>query len=526
MALNPVERRLALLCEDWLAFRSDPSKRLLVWQVPDHALRLVQCFVQAQKHDLEYASRDLFVAFDAPFQHSVQYARTVKEQLLGQVQASRDGWVAQGLSAGWSLDPRATPDTAAAAVDALRSLGSSMHRHIGHLAAVLLPAEVADPGHWSRWLARALQAGLPERLRLVVVDSLDQPRLAALAEQGDPRVSLRRPAVHGLATAQETFAQEATLGPAGVFRNLLMGVVGLMEHGSAEQVRVRAADALQFARRHGWADQEVVLRIMVAGALLKEQRHAEAVQVYQVARQAAGQALQAGHPAGRKLALQTWFGEAGAQLAAGDAPAAARCYDAAAQVALEDQNPLMALEARRMGAFCHARAGDAAGAQQRALQALEVGARLQPQARAWSTLPLAALELLRSVEPARMPALQQVQARWLARQAQARDHAEQQAAAAEGSSDPAATAAIQAELEHREAQADEDAERELQAVVAAAPVPWQQHFAQGRDLLGAEWPLHSAWSAAVLPAGAAQAAAQAAAEAVPQAARAAQESAA
>ncbi|HET6829651.1 MAG TPA: hypothetical protein VFH35_13270, partial [Ramlibacter sp.] len=179
---------------------------------------------------------------------------------------------------------------------------------------------------------------------------------------------------------------------------------------------------------------------------------------------------------------------------------------------------LMALEARRMGAFCLARAGDGAGAQQRALQALEVGARLQPQARAWSTLPLAALELLRSVEPARMPALEQVQARWLARQAQARDHAEQQAAAAEGSSDPAATAAVQAELERREAQADEDAERELQAVVAAAPGPWRQHFAQGRELLGPDWPLRSAWSAAVLPAGAAPAAA----EAAPQAARAAQ----
>jgi hypothetical protein len=504
-ALNPVERRLALLCEDWLAFRADPARRLLVWQVPDHALRLVQCFVQAQQHDVPYASRDLFIAFDAPFQHSMQYARALKEQLQGQVQASRGGLAAQGLDAAWSLDPAASPDTAAAAIDALRSLGSSLHRGqdgsapFSHLAAVLLPPEVADTAHWTAWLQRALQADLPERLRLVVLDSLDQPRLAALAQQDDPRISLRRPAVHGLATAQETFAQEATLGPAGVFRNLLMGVVGLMEHGSAEQVRVRAADALQFARRHGWADQEVVLRIMVAGALLKEQRHGEAVQSYQVARQAAGQALQAGHPAGRKLVLQTWFGEAGAQLAAGDAPAAARCYDTAAQVAQDDGNPLMALEGRRMGAFCHARAGDEAGARQRAQQALEVGARLQTQARAWSTLPLAALELLRSVDPARMALLQQVQARWMARQAHVRQHAEQQAAAAEGSTDPAVTTALQARLEQEEAQADQAAERELQTVVAAAPAEWQQHFAQGRDLLGPGWPLHSAWSAAVLP---------------------------
>lgn len=505
MALNPVERRLALLCEDWLAFRADASRCLLLWQVPDHARRLVQCFVQAQKHEVPYASGDLFITFDAPFHHSLQYARALKDQLQGQVEASRAELSAQGLDASWRLDPAASPDTAAAVVEALRSLGATLHRdHSGrgtfsHLAAVLLPSEVADDGAWARWLQRMLAACQHERLRLLVLDSLDQPRLPALCQPDDQRISVRRPAVDGLATAQETFAQEVTLGPAGVFRNLLMAVVGQMEHGSADQVRVHAADALQFARQHAWADQEVVLRIMVAAALLKEQRHAEAVQVYQVARQAAAQALQASHPAGRKLVLQTWFGEAGARLAGGDPQAAAACYDAAAQVAHEDGNPLMALEAWRMGALCHARSGDEAGAAQRGRQALEVGARLQPQARAWSTLPLAALELLRSAEPARMPLLHQVQARWQARQDQARQHAEARAAAAEGCTEPAITAGLLADLQQAEAQADDEAEHELQAVVAAASAPWQQLFAQGRDLLGPDWPLRSAWSAALLP---------------------------
>lgn len=496
MALNPVERRLALLCADWLEFRADASKRLLVWQVPDHALRLVHCFVQAQKHDLPYSSRDLFIAFDAPFEHSLQYACALKEQLQGEVQASRAELAARGVDPNWSFDPAALPDTAAAVMGALRSFGSGHHQAIGHLAAVLLPADVSNGQHWADWLLRALQAGLPERLRLVVVDSLDQPRLAALTPQRDARISLRRPAVDGLATAQETFAQEATVGPAGVFRQLLMAVVGLMERGTAGQVCTRAADALAFARRQGWPDQEVVLHTLVAGALLKEARHAEAVQAYRAARQSAMQALQAAHPAGHKLVLQTWFGEAGAHLAAGDLAAAAGCYDTAAPLALEDRNPLMAVEAWRMGAFCHARNDDPAGAQQRSRQALALGRQLPPEARSQSTLPLVALDLLRVMEPAHTRQLEQVQVRLQGRLNELRRQAEQRAAAAEDSALPESSTGLQAQLDHNEDEAHAQAELELQTAVAGAPAPWREHFEHARDLLGPDWPLRSAWAAA------------------------------
>lgn len=499
VALNPVERRLALLCEDWLAFRADPALRLLVWQVPDDALRLVQCFVQAQKHDLPYASRDLFIAFDVPFEHSLQYARALKEQLQGQYQASAGELAAQGIPADWMFEPQAVPDTAAA-MAALRSFGAGHHARMGHLAAVLMPAAVAQPGHWCDWLLRALETSLPERLRLVVLDSQDQPRLGSLTPQRDARIRVSRPALHGLAMAQETFAQETTVGPAGTFRQMLMGVMALIETGSVAQVQAQAATALAFARQQGWPDQQVVLHILLAGALLKASRHAEAVQAYQRARQAAEQAMAAGHPAGAKLVVQTWFGEAGARLAAGDDAEAAACYDAAAPVALADRNPLLALEAWRMGAFCHARRNDPAAAVERGRQALALGARLQPQARCSSTLPLAALDLLRLLGPTPVQQIAQVQARMQRQLAALAQRAEQDAAAAEASPDPAVTTALQARLDEAQGRCHAQAEQALQAVLAAAPAPWQAEFRQVRELLGPDWPLHSDWNLALVPA--------------------------
>jgi len=391
----------------------------------------------------------------------------------------------------WSFTPADAPDTPRGFVATLRSFGSTHHQAIGHLAAVLMPRSSFDDEALADWILRALNAGLPERLRLIVVDSLEHPRFGRLDPQADARIARRRPAIDALSTAQETFAQETTTGPAGVFRNLLMGVVVLMEKGTADQVRARALDALSFARKQHWADQEVVLRIMVAGALLKESRHAEAIKVYQVARQAAERALDASHPAGRKLALQAWFGEAGAHLAAGDVPAAAECYDTAAQVAMHDRNPLMTLEAFRMGAFCHARDGDREGAIERGLCALEVGARLDRAARPMTTLPVAAVDLLRVVEPARVQQLEQVKARLHHAIGDAHAQAESAAADMEHGADPIATARVQSQLETDVEQAHARAELELEAIVAEGSAEWSGHFEQARQLLGTDWPMRS-----------------------------------
>ncbi|MGH8551384.1 MAG: tetratricopeptide repeat protein [Methylococcales bacterium] len=154
------------------------------------------------------------------------------------------------------------------------------------------------------------------------------------------------------------------MGPAGVFRNLLIGLMTLVEKGTAEQVKIKAIDALRFARRHNWADQEVVVTMLLAGALLKEKRFDSALNGYRRARQVAEKVTVEGHPAGRDLVLQTWFGQASAHLAAGQFEEAANCYDQAAILAQQIPNLILGIEAFRMGCFCFNRLDESAAAQQ------------------------------------------------------------------------------------------------------------------------------------------------------------------
>ena len=487
MALNPVERRMALLCDHWIAFRDQPEPRLLVWQVPDNALRLVECFAEVQKLDLPYASGDVFLLFKPPYQHGLQFSRAIKEALRGQFDASVDDLQKQGLATDWAFDPGASPDTPAGVAQALRSFGSKYHRVLRHLVLVLMPPSLADGAAYTAWLKALLDCQLPERLRVLLIDPLENPVLTALTAGDDPRVVVQRPAIDGLATAQDTFAQEGGSTPAAVFRNLMMGAVALAEKGSANQVKAKAADALAFARQQKWSDQEVGLRILVAGALLKEKRHAEALTVYTAARAAAEDTVKTGHPAGLKLLLQCWFGQAGVHLSADDPRAAAQCYDEAALVAQRDKNPILAIEAFRMAGFCLARAGDKAPALERLACAVDLGAALKPEARAITTLPVALVDTMRIIDPTRVAAMQQAKLALQQDLDAVRQRSEQRGQQLAASGAPNALDIVEAERQQQAEQVAMKAGKRLAAANEGAEPAFVQAAARGRQLLGDDW---------------------------------------
>ena len=486
---NPVEQRLMELAEHWETFREDTAKRLLVWQADANALRFFQCFFEVQKHETDYTVGDLFIVFDVPFENAIQYSRELKKALAGQYDASREDLIQQGITPDWQFQPEELPDSVAGFADSLDSFGSKHQERIGHLVAVFMPTEVADNDGFTSWLLRTSKTRSSERLRFVVIDSLETPRLSRLNGSGNELILFDSPKIDALTTAQETFAQESAVGPAGVFRNLLIGLITLVEKGTAEQVQVKAADALKFARKEKWADQEVVVTMLVAGAMLKEKRFGEALKGYQCARQAAERATATGHPSGRQLVLQTWFGEAGVHFAAGDFGKAAQCYDQAAVLAQQIPNLILGIEAFRMGIFCLARMNDMEPAVRRGWNALKLGQKLKPEARAMTTLPLAAIDLLRVMEPKRVEHMEHIKYQQKARIAASLKKADQRAVELEHSKDPREFRAVEEALKKETIQAEQATARQLDALAAAATEPFQQVFSKMRNLLGAAWPL-------------------------------------
>lgn len=499
--LNPVEQRLLLLCDHWQTFSSKESKRLLVWQVPANAMRMLSCFFETQKQDTEYSTGDVFIVFDTPFENSIQYSKALKEALKGQYDASTEELKQQGIKPDWQFKPEQFPDTA---IGFIASLVSFVTRHTeitGKVVATLLPQNIANEKAFNDWLLSALNLNIPKNLRLMVTDSTEHSQLSELLKKEHSFVYLDSPKIDMLTIAQETFAQEGGVGPAAVFRNFLMGLVALVEKGSISQVKTKATDALAFAQKQKWPDQEVVVTMLFAGALLKEKLFSDAIREYKYSRKMVKQCEIADHPAALDLKMQTWFGEAGAHLAEGNDVLAAECYDQAAIVAQQIPNFILAIEAHRMSGFCYARAKQNNNAIERGSLALKAGEQLEPSDRMMTTMPLAAVDILRVVEPDRVKKLEEIKHRQDEDQEKARTVAEQRAASLKGKNDPKLFTAIEDDLESDYNNAQHTAALKLEVVVADSGELFRQYFTRGKNLLGEQWPLDSAIALPSAPAG-------------------------
>jgi tetratricopeptide (TPR) repeat protein len=486
VALNPVERQIALLAEHWRAFRDESGRPALVWRAPADAGRLIQCFFETQKLDLPYVTGDLFILVEPPFENSIQYARDVKTSLAGQYAASRDNFAQQGISTTWHGDPARTPDTPAGVVGFLRDFAAAVVPSGVRVVLVPEPKGVADEAAFAAWLRRLLDAGWPEPLRLLLVDRSDlRPRLGG-AEKTRPDVAVQSPALDMLGTAQNAMAQEGGAGPGAVFRNLMMALMALVAKGGADAAQSKAWDALAFARKQNWPDQETAVWLMTAGAYLKEKRTDEALRAYATAREAARQATDAGHPLGRKLILQTWFGEAGVRFSLNDLEGATRCYDEAALVAQAADDRILGLEALRMAAQVRAQRGMREEALERGARLLELGATLPPEQRTHTTLPLAALDLIRTADPATTRRMADI----LREQEKALQTALSTAEAAialcerEGGD----LASLERTLAKQQSDIRSDATRKLLAAAQTGDEIFRGHFDRARSLLGDPWP--------------------------------------
>lgn len=494
--MHPVEERLVRLRERWDLFRDDSTKRLLIWQLPENAMRFAFCFFEAQHHDTVYAVRDLFIVVDTPFENSIQYSRELKQILVGRYKAGRDALEEEGIEPDWTFEPSDTPDLPEGFVQLLQSFASH-HPEAGYIVPVFAPSTVTDLPAWIACVERMLKGANADRVRYVLLDSIENPRLNDLSQRASALALVDRVHMDAWETAQETFAKEAASGPAGVFRSLLAGLFKLVDKGSADQVMLKATDALAFVRRQGWFDQEVVVRMLAAGGMLKEKRFQEAVSHYYHAREAASKLAQTNPAAAGQLTLQSWFGEAGAHFCAGDPAAAARCYDAAIPVAEAIPSPLMKIEALRMSAQSYLQAKQPDLALERSLRLLDTGRELPEDQRMNTTLPIGIVALLRMIEPERVDALAAVKHELDDSQALSLRSLEQRAAAVTVAADAQHLNVLE-ETHVEEVDRLEQAAKQLHYQIAAqGNKRFVEVYRASNDLLGAGWLIDS--SSAILP---------------------------
>ncbi|WP_175865600.1 tetratricopeptide repeat protein [Burkholderia cepacia] len=384
---NPVERRFMDAHADWMSFAKDKAARLMIWQTDETDSELVRLYFQVQD-ETSCAVRTM----RASFVDESGYAKALTDELVAFYGSRREGSDAQGVRANWQppYDDGKNPLLYLFAVT-----DSLMQHHPDVFPAmvfVLEPAKVRDDAAWVRWMDDvlsiiAIAPQLAERVRFVV-PRIEIASFAVLMQRHRAAVRVVRGKYSMASVPRELLAESGERGPSGEFRRHFVMLTEMIEGGSPARLEELRAAALGVAEREGWFDQCVVVHLIAGAAYLKWRDRERAIEAYRSAVSSGMRAVEAGHPAGHKLAANGLFGEASVHLTHGDYAHSAYCYERAVASTTAAKDGLMTVEAWRMSAVCWERAGERDHALEAGFNALDAGLMIDEPMRANSNLPM------------------------------------------------------------------------------------------------------------------------------------------
>ncbi|WP_277187846.1 hypothetical protein [Caballeronia sp. BR00000012568055] len=395
---NAVERRLLDAHADWLTFLKDRDARVLLWQTSEADRELVRTYCNAGEQ-----MSSAVLCLRTPFVQPARYADALAAEIISFYESRRAGSEKSGIVADWHA-PQRRRETGVQYL--LRVVESLMDHHPEFFFVMVLvfdPGDARDDAAFAAWLNTLLaqqkdHASLALRLRHAT-PILDAAPYAGLLRQWPKAARLVRGKYHMQAVPRELAAASGERGPGGQFRRLFIELIETLEHGDPARLdRLRGA-ALAVARREQWFDQCVVVDLLAGSAYLKWQDHAQAIGAYRAALASSAQTIEAGHPAGDKLAANALFGEASVHLVRRQPLKAAPCYQRAAAHCERAEDLTLAVEAWRMHAWCLDEARWRESAIESGFRALATAGRMEPAMREQSTVPVVAQWMLERIGP-------------------------------------------------------------------------------------------------------------------------------
>src|SRR5262249_20996045 len=151
------------------------------------------------------------------------------------------------------------------------------------LAVALVPATVADPAGWCRWLRGLVKHDLPPEVRFLVIDDAAAPALAPLAAAEPVRVVSQAPAINMTEVYRELLAESGGSGPGVVFRKHYVGMLTAAREGNLAAAEKSGAAALAVAGAEKWPDLQVAAQMGLAAVFSTAGRPADALAAYRAA---------------------------------------------------------------------------------------------------------------------------------------------------------------------------------------------------------------------------------------------------
>lgn len=404
---NPIERELSKLDEQWEDFIS-ADQAIFCWRIKSDEQQLSKTFVRLKEQFLDDSS-DLFIGLHSDFLNENDYSFEITEemnQLLheGFEQAIRDEqqnnetaineftWNVVDLS-GYSHGHHALLDNCQRVLDAFG-------KFIDCLVLVIMPNQVAHLDSWLQWWRDTAEIHKsydlwPEKLKLLVFEIDAAPHLSSVVDEYAEQFYCANSSSN-MKQAIDAILENADDGSPGAKIRIL---INDMQYAVGEQniklLQQCSETALAIAVEQSFFEMAATVLMIRAAGYLNAQYFQQAVADYQQAQLFSLQGIDKEIPGCDKLLLQSQMLEGTAFFSANQYAEAAACYQKTADLAAQQNNTMIIMEAWRMSSFCFERNKQKALAWEDALKALAAAKELSPEEQQASTLPFVGDALLR-----------------------------------------------------------------------------------------------------------------------------------
>lgn len=351
-------------------------------------VQMIRAFVElAQRPDSDIP--DLFFPFDSAFSKTEKYSDDLVDELYHRLQNEKENS---------DIDLRWQPTAASSDKTPTLHFINNFSSFARALAVEVLTVAYLNPPTWSagmeNWLLNAIASGIPDHLRLMVLDLADSPMLTRLADLYPDAVITIEPDLDMMTAIIQMASAGDPAHPGVKFRKAFVALSQAATKKDIPRFEQLAIEPLGIAREEKWKHLEVAVYALKGSTLLSVKKYKEALAVYEDARRIAQSAADQGDPTGQILALQMLLCKGSSGIAMNDYKLAAEQYALAGDKAEEAGDSFQLMEARRMQGYCLEQLRDKPGAWDAYLLSLDAGEKLDESMRKSSTLPYVAKSLL------------------------------------------------------------------------------------------------------------------------------------
>jgi len=373
---NAITQRLEKMNQLWERFRGLPKARVCRWLVQEDEKQMINCFIESSYLENSSAA-DLFIPFYTSCSNAALYSHELIQELEEKINADREALEQEGMFISWE------PST--------YHFISDFHSFSQHVAsaemvvAVLLPGIITRP--FIKWLTCILEDGMPENIRLLIIETHGETKLDELAEAYSELIKTASLDLD-MPTAMQQLASAGDPADPGVkFRKAFLELSQAASSKDIAAVKKLEAAPLLIAREQGWIPMEIAVHSLVASAFIGAMQFNEAIKKYDIS---FALATKIASP----LAIQSLFNKGSVHIALKNYKDAGGCFEKAAQLSQEAGDHFQLMEARRMHGFCLVKCGEWEHAFEVEKQALEAAEQLEESVRHNSTLPYLGQSLL------------------------------------------------------------------------------------------------------------------------------------